>query len=199
MSVPLSREFERVIATDASPDQIAHATPQPNIEYRVAPAERSGLPDASVDLIVVAQAVHWFDLPRFYGEVRRVLRRDAILALVTYDLLECEPNIDEVIERFYKTVGPFWPPERRMVDDRYVSLHFPFEEIDAPPISMHAEWTVDHLLGYIATWSAVRAMEHAEGSGKLVAFERDLRTAWGDEAQTRPVRWPLAMRVGRCR
>lgn len=86
-----------------------------------------------------------------------------------------------------------------MVDDQYASLPFPFDEIDVPEFWMHAEWDVDQLLGYLATWSAVRAMEKAEGRERFVAFEADLRRAWGDERARKPIRWKLSMRIGRCR
>src|SRR5205823_14795537 len=79
-ALALAEWFERVIATDRSPEQIAQATPHPGIDYRVAPAEDSGLADSSVDLVTVAQAVHWFDLHRFYAEVRRVARPRALIA-----------------------------------------------------------------------------------------------------------------------
>ena len=200
ISVSLAKHFKRVIATDASPEQLAHATPAPNIEYRVARAEQSGLADHSVDLVVVAQAVHWFDLPRFYDEVRRVARPEAILALITYDLLECDPAVDAVVGDFYKLVGPYWPPERRMVDDQYASLPFPFDEFDAPAFWMRADWDADQLLGYLETWSAVRALEKtAEGRQRFVAFDKDLRRAWGNERPRKPIRWKLSMRIGRCR
>ena len=55
----------------------------PRVEYRVAPAERSGLPDAAVDLVTLALAAHWFDLPRFYAEVRRVGRPRTAIALIS--------------------------------------------------------------------------------------------------------------------
>lgn len=198
ISVSLAKHFARVIATDASPEQIAHATPAPNIEYGVARAEQSGLADGSVDLIVAAQAVHWFDLPRFYDEVRRVARPDALVALITYDLLECNPAVDAVAGDFYRLVAPYWPPERRMVDDQYASLPFPFDEFEPPDFWMRAEWDADQLLSYLSTWSAVRALEKDGGLARFVAFEADLRRAWGDERARKPIRWKLSMRTGRC-
>ena len=69
-TLDLAQRFERVIATDASREQIASAMPHPKVEFRVAPAEQSGLPDESVGLITVAQALHWFDLERFYAEAK---------------------------------------------------------------------------------------------------------------------------------
>lgn len=196
MSVRLAERFDIVIATDASAGQIANATPHPRISYRTAPAERSGLDQGTADLIVAAQAAHWFDLPAFYGEARRVARKEALIALVTYDWIEVNDAVDVPVRKFYSAIAGYWPPERRLVEDGYASIPFPFQEIKAPQFVMKAEWTVDELLGYIGTWSAVRRLEADGGSERRVAFEREVRRAWS-EAQALPVRWKLSMRVGR--
>jgi ubiquinone/menaquinone biosynthesis C-methylase UbiE len=93
--------FRRVIATDASEKQIANAQSREIVEYRVAPAENCGLGSETTDLIMVAQALHWFDLDHFYGEVRRVLKSDGVLAASAYNLLHIEKAIDEVVNRYY--------------------------------------------------------------------------------------------------
>ena len=91
--------------------------PHERVEYRVAPAENSGIESGTVDLIMVAQALHWFDLDRFYAEARRVLKPNGILAASAYNLLQIDPAIDEVVNRYYhEVVGPFWPPERKLVE-----------------------------------------------------------------------------------
>lgn len=186
LSVPLTAKFDRVIATDASAEQIAHATPHLHVEYRASPAENSGIAAESVDLAVAAQAAHWFDLPRFYAEARRVVRKGGVVALVTYDLLEVNGAIDALVRTFYRSLE--WPPERRLVEDGYASLPFPFHEMESPRLFMTSDWNVEHLLGYVHTWSGARGADTAQ-------FERDIRELWGDA--TRAVRWPLAMRIGR--
>ena len=198
LSELLAGRFERVIATDASREQIDRAAPNPKVEYRCAPAESSGLPDRAADLAVAAQAAHWFDLPAYYAEVKRVSRPGAAVALVTYANVRIDKDIDPVIEHFYSRVaGPYWPPERRLVEDGYRSIPFPFEEIEAPTLEIRARWALPDLIGYIETWSALRAMERADGRGEIESFYRDLAGAWGPPSRVRPVRWPLSMRVGR--
>jgi SAM-dependent methyltransferase len=201
LSVLLAERFAHVIATDASAQQIAHATQHPRVEYRCVPAEVSGLADASIDLIVVAQAVHWFDLPAFYREVRRVARPGAPLALVTYNLLHIDERIDRIIGAYYYgVVNAYWPPERRLVEENYRSLDFPFRAIDPPSIAMTAEWSLPEVLGYVETWSAVVAARKAIGSAPMDRFAAELTAAWidawGDANVRREVRWPLALRVG---
>src|SRR6266496_3944200 len=155
-AVGLASVFDHVIATDASEKQIANAQPHERVEYRVASAEESGLESGTIDLIMVAQALHWFDLPRFYEEVPRVLKNNGVFAASAYNLLHVEPAIDEVVNRYYyEVVGPFWPPERKLVEN-FADLPFPFHKVDAPKFEMTAQWSLDHLLGYLGTWSATQ-------------------------------------------
>ena len=71
-ALALTKHFKQIIASDISAEQIKHAIPHPQIEYRVAPSEESGLEDKSVDLVTVASALHWFDRDSFHSELRRV-------------------------------------------------------------------------------------------------------------------------------
>jgi SAM-dependent methyltransferase len=200
LSVPLAERFDQVIATDASAGQIDSANRHPRIEYRKARAEASGLPDNSADLAVSAQAAHWFDIDRYYDEVRRVGRPDAVIALVTYGAVSADNEIDSIVERFYSEIlGPYWAPERRHVEDGYRSLRFPFEEIAAPHLEIQARWALGDLIGYIGTWSAVAALEAAEGRDPFDAFERELTRAWSSGPLVRRVRWPLTVRAGHVR
>jgi SAM-dependent methyltransferase len=197
-ALALAERFERVVATDASPEQIAQATPHPRIDYRVASAEDGGLADSSVDLVTVAQAAHWFDLDRFYAEVRRVARPRAVIALWCYTLLEIDPAIDALIERFYfDVVGPYWPKERVHVERAYRDLPFPFEEIAPPSIAMEAEWNLTELLGYVDTWSPVRIFREQRGSEPLDELADPVARAWGEPTRVHRVRFPLRFRVGR--
>lgn len=195
----LARRFDRVVATDASAEQIAAAAPDARIEYRVAPAEASGLPAGSVDVVTVAQALHWLDRERFYAEARRVLRERGVLAAWTYGAsVFGEPDLDAIHRRFYvDVVGPYWPAERALVEDGYATLEVPFEEIEAPSFAMEAEWPIASFLGYVGTWSAVSRFRRERGVDPIAAFAAELSARWGDPATARRIRWPLAIRVGR--
>ena len=196
-AIGLAAVFDRVIATDASEEQVANAQPHKIVEYRVAPAENSGIELGTIDLILVAQALHWFDLDRFYAEARRVLKPDGILAASAYNLLHIERAIDEIVNRYYHdVVGPFWPPERRLVE-QFANLPFPFQEIDPPEFEMTAHWNLDHLLGYLRTWSSTQRFIAAKGEDPLEQITDDLRSTWGKPGQRQTVKWPLIMRIGR--
>ena len=195
-AVGLASVFDRVIATDASEKQIANAESHQMVKYRVAPAENSGIGSKTIDLIMVAQALHWFDLDRFYAETRRVLKPDGVLAVSAYNLLHIEPAIDVVVNRYYdEVVGPFWPPERRLIE-QFVDLHFPFQEIDTPKFEMIASWALDHLVGYLRTWSSTQRFIAAKGEDPVKEISDELGSAWGIPEQTRNVSWPLTLRVG---
>lgn len=194
----LAPHFRTVVATDASADQIAQARPRTGVRYAVAPAEASGLAPGSVDLVTVAQAAHWFDPPAFHAEVRRVLKPGGLLALWCYGRLVIEPSLDEPIEAFYNgLLGPYWPPERRLVESGYRDLDFPFREEPVPAFAMTATWTLDQLLGYFSTWSAVKRYRQATGSDPLPALRSTLEALWVSLEEPKPIKWPLSLRLGR--
>lgn len=198
-AVALASRFERVIATDASARQVAVASPHARVVYRVAPAEASGLPPASVDLVTVAQALHWFDRPAFYAEARRVVRPGGVVAAWTYGHPTIdEPSADFLLQRLYSdTVGPYWPKERALVDAAYRTIDFPFPEVAPPLFEMETSWPLAALVGYVATWSAVTRFRAVKGNDPVAPFAEALAGAWGDPLRPRRITWPLALRVGR--
>lgn len=194
----LAKYFDQVIATDASDSQIESASPHPNVAYRVAPAELSGLDDGSVDLVTAAQAVHWFDRARFWAEARRALRPRGLIAVWTYVSFEITPRIDAVVRDFYsRVVGPFWPPERRHVEQRYQTIEFPFDEFAAPEFWIEQHVNLEDVAGYLRTWSATRAFVKQHHQDPVDGLLPELSEAWGSPQQPRKARWPVAMRVGR--
>jgi SAM-dependent methyltransferase len=196
----LADRFERVVATDASQEQLDRATPHPRIVYRVAREDASGIEPGSADLVTVAQALHWFDLPRFYAEVERVLRPDGALAAWCYARLRLEPDLEPVVGSFYsERVGRYWPAERRLVEEEYRGLPFPFEEIDTPEFALTASMDRREFLGYVSTWSATARARREEGRDPIPELEAALVPLWPDPAARRPITWPIGMRVGRRR
>jgi SAM-dependent methyltransferase len=195
-SGPLADRFVHVIATDASAEQIAQAPPHRNIEWRLASAEASGLADASVDAVTIAQALHWFDLPRFWVEVRRVVRPGGLMAAWTYGMPSADDaTITQLLQDFHDvTVGPYWPIERGHVDAGYAALDIPFELLTPPPFELRATWTLEQLIGYLGTWSAVRRYIGARDEDPVAPFAAELQPLWG---VARAVRWPLTIVAGR--
>ena len=194
----LARHFERVVATDESAEMIAQAAPDPRISYGVAEAEDSGIEGGSVDLVTVASAIHWFDLDRFYAEVRRVARPDGVLAAWTYYTPVFGNAIDDIIGRLvHDVLGPYWDERLHYVVDEFHDLPFPFEAIEAPAFRTDMLWNMRDLLGYFETWSSSVKYRAANGSSPTALIEADLRREWGVPDQKRNLHFPLYMRLGR--
>ncbi|MBZ0104124.1 MAG: class I SAM-dependent methyltransferase [Sulfuricella denitrificans] len=198
-TLALTEHFDRVVASDASPAQIAAARPHPAVEYRVATAEASGLPDSSAGLITVAQALHWFDLEKFYAEAQRVLMPRGILAVWSYGINSMgDTDIDHTVQAFYSgTVSAYWPPERILVESGYRTLPFPYPEMLPPPFAMEAAWTLPELLGYFRSWSATARFIAERGHDPIPGLGKKLQPLWGNPNTRRKIRWPLSTRIGR--
>ena len=197
-AIGLAPHFDRVIASDGSVQQLLNAQPHPKVAYLANVAERPALKEHSVDLIVAAQAAHWFDHDRFHPEIRRTLREDGAVAIWTYGLAYVEPQIDAIVRQFYEdTVGPYWPPERRHVESAYRDLPFPWREIQPPSFKLELQWDLDGFIGYVGTWSAVQRYTKARGADPLPALRAEIAPLWNLGATTRSVIWPLHVRAGR--
>jgi ubiquinone/menaquinone biosynthesis C-methylase UbiE len=198
-TLDLAERFEHVIATDPSEAQIAQAPAHPRIEWRVAPGEQSGIPDATCDLVTIAQALHWLDIDAFFREAARVARPAGLVAVWTYgDVRLVDPRADAVVRHFARVmVGPYWPPQRRIVDESYRSVTMPFGEIDVPTFEMDDRWTLEQLLGYVRTWSATTRYREALSEDPTIDLAAKLAPLWGEPAEARRVWWPLTVRAGR--
>ena len=191
----LASSFGRVYATDISTSQLEHALPHQRIEYSVQPAENTSFPTGFFDLITVAQAIHWFDFGAFYQEVNRTIRPGGVLAVIGYNLIRISPAVDAVLDRFYRdVVGPFWDKERRYIDERYQTIPFPYEEIASPVFINEVQWTFEHLIGYIGTWSAVKHYEKLQGKDPVDLVREELQNNWG-EAHMKTGWFPILLRV----
>lgn len=196
----LAGHFLKVLGTDLSERQVAEAAPHPRVQYRAAPAERSDLPDASCDLVTVAQALHWFDFDAFFAEVRRVLKPGGLIAAWTYTLLRTDPGVTAAVEDYHsRIVGPWWPPERRWVDNGYRDIPFPFAGIAAPPFEIRLHWTREDLLAYLRTWSASERYRKERGTDPTNLLKPRLEALWPDPAERKTIVWPIAVRAGRHR
>lgn len=197
-ALALAAHFDTVYASDPSATQIAAATPHPRIRYAVEAAESPALDDAGTDLVVVAQALHWFDFARFFDSVARVLKPRGVFAAWTYALMHVDADVDRAIANFdATTVGRWWPPERRHVDDGYASIPIPFARLAAPPFEMVVGWNFADVLDYLGTWSAVARHDKATAMSAIALLEPVLAEAWGDRTAIRAVRFPLSVIVAR--
>src|SRR5450432_479508 len=200
----LAAHFERVIAIDPSASQLAHGESLANLDYRKAAAEETGLDPETVDLLVAAQAFHWFDQEAFFSEARRIVKPGGALAIWCYGLTHITPEIDGLVHELYEArLGPYWDPERRRVEAGYRSVVVPFTELGTPPFEMRFSWTLGELVGYLGTWSSLKRyiQRHGEkpgpeGGNPLEKMFPRFEQAWGSAAE-RTVIWPLSLRAFR--
>jgi ubiquinone/menaquinone biosynthesis C-methylase UbiE len=209
-AVILAEYFKEVVASDISARQLENAQQKSNIAYQLFHAENTPLEDNSVDLITVAQALHWFDFDRFYCEARRVLRkrkdaktsRGGILAAWAYGLHTISTAVDEVTHKLYEDIlgDKYWPPERKYVEDRYETIPFPFEQIPAPEFQIQLSWNLSELANYFHSWSSVQRFIEKNKYDPVSEIRDSLEYAWGGRnkvGEKRKVIWPLYLKVGR--
>ena len=203
-STALAEHFSSVHATDVAPEQIAAAKPHARVSYSVAPAEHSGLPAASVDLVTVAQALHWFDVEAFYAEARRVARPGAVLAVWNYPRPRfVDAELDRHFLEFYSgVVGPYWPAERRHIEANYTTLPpFPkelgFEELPHPEFGLTLRWTLEQVLGYVSSWSATVRYRKARTDDPVPLLRASLQGAWPGESAIVEIRLPIGLRAAK--
>jgi len=193
----LAKTFENVLATDISKSQIDHAIQASNIAYSVQPAENTNFPSHHFDLITVAQAIHWFDFEKFYSEVRRTAKNNAVIAVIGYDRIQVSPDIDSVITDFYiNTIGSYWDKERKYIDEHYATIPFPFEEIKTPYFVNEVQWTIEHLIGYLNTWSAVKHFSNQNQRNPVSDIRHSIEQYWGGK-EIRDIKFPVLLRIGK--
>jgi ubiquinone/menaquinone biosynthesis C-methylase UbiE len=192
----LADHFANVFATDISRQQLDHAEHTPNIIYSLQPAEKTNFPDHSFDLITVSQALHWFGFDEFYKEVQRVGKPGAWIAVWMYALLRISPEIDRLIDSYhYETLGDYWQPERKYVNDNYASIPFPFEEIKTPVFQIEYTWTLEELEGYFNTWSALQKCKDLNQENPLPHLMESISPYWTGEKMK--IVFPLHLRMGK--
>jgi SAM-dependent methyltransferase len=197
----LAARFAHVHATDPSATQLAqhwarHA-PEANVTLGGEPGERTWLIDGSIDLVAVAQAMHWFDVPAFFAECDRVLRPGGLLAAWGYDDFDVPPDMAHAIAPFRAEIEDAWPAERAYIKRHYADFDWPFERVDAPPMTLSVDWSFDRFLGYLSSFSAVVQHRARSGEDAVTRHADALRDAWGDPSDVRRITWPLFLHLRR--
>jgi len=187
----LAPHFDALFATDPSAAQIAQASGPANVTFAVEPGEHCSLPDASVDAVCVAQALHWFDRNAFFAECARVLRPGGVLVAWGYQDIEVSPALVAANAALQEEIRAYWPPERALVDSAYAEFMWPFTKIEVPAFAMTAEWTLPRLLGYFSSYSATKQYSEANGRDPVALHAAEIGAAWGDPGTTQTLRWPL--------
>ena len=197
-AVELARRFRRASASDASYRQIDRAVKAANLTYSVGPAHSIDAEDGALDLVTVAQALHWFEVDEVFTEVDRVLKPGGLLAVWGYQLLSIDPSVDNLVRSFEASVvGDYWPPERAILESGYRGVSFPYSQIATPLFQMSTDWSLEEVVGYLGTWSSVRGYRKAVGGDPLPSLRARMSSVWGDDASKKTVTWPLHLWLGR--
>ncbi|MFL5501988.1 MAG: class I SAM-dependent methyltransferase [Gemmatimonadaceae bacterium] len=198
-AIGMTDYFDRVIATDPSEEQIRNGARHPQIEFRVARAEASGLPDGSVNLVTAAQALHWFDTVAFFAEAKRVLAEHGAIAVWGYgDPCLDSAELERTLHEFNRgRLEKYWPAERQILLDGFRNVQFPFTEVATPRMELTMRWNLFELAGYLRTWSATARYVNRHRVDPVTAVEQSLASEWGDRDTKREVRWPLYIRAGK--
>jgi SAM-dependent methyltransferase len=197
-ALALAEIFEHVEATDVCAGPLEHAPQHPRVSYSVQPAERTNFASRSFDLVTIAQALHWFDLERFWLEVDRVLKPGGVLAVWGYAWPHIAESMDAVLqEKLRDVIEPFWAPQNKALWDGYRDVEFPFTRIATPQFQLVPQWNLPQLLAYLGTWSATRQCLEAQGEDFFEHFAAALELEWGDPTRVRAVTMDFCMHVAR--
>lgn len=195
VAVELAKQFDEVYATDISSMQLKEAPQLTNVYYKIECAEHTSFEDNKFDLITVAQAIHWFNFDEFFLEVSRTLKPNGVFAAFGYGLMKIDPEIDQLVYHLYEDIlGTYWDIERKHIEDGYVNIPFPFQEIKSPVFTISATWHFDQLIGYLETWSSLQHYIKANEKNPIEFVYNDLKIAWGN-AQKRVIHFPLILKV----
>ena len=196
VAVELSEKFKKVYATDISGNQLKEASIRDNIIYSLSRAEETNFADNSIDLITAAQAVHWFDMDSFFKEAQRVAKPNAVVAIWGYNLLRISSEIDRIIDKLYsETLNTYWDVERKLIEDEYESIAFPFKEFEVPKFEIVVNWDFEQLLGYLNSWSSVQNFIEANGVNPIDEFRIQLSPFWAGN-ENKKIRLRVFARVG---
>ncbi|MEG3789862.1 class I SAM-dependent methyltransferase [Lysobacter sp. CCNWLW3] len=196
----LAARFAFVHASDPSAQQIAQHWAQAGagrVELAVEPGERTALADASVQLVAVAQALHWFDREVFFRECARALAPGGVLAAWGYGDFLAPEGMLEPVAAFRAQIEDHWPPERAQVDAAYAGYAWPFPALPAPALWLEAEWSLPRFLGYLGSMSATARCRAATGEDPVARHAPALAAAWGESEDLRLVQWPLFLHLRR--
>lgn len=196
-AIDLVKYFDRVYASDVSQAQIDNAKEHPRINYCVTASEKTALANNSVDLICVAQALHWFDYEAFWPEVHRVLKRGGIFCALGYNLPSIDAQIDKLIQKtILAVIEPYWAPQNKLIWDHYNDITFGFKKIESPKFNMSIDWNLNEFFAFIHTFSATRRCIDSEGDAFFKYAYLEAAKLWGNKQTKKQVVFDFVFYVG---
>jgi len=209
--------FDKVIAMDIQESQIKQAFKGfDNIQFIEGSAENICLDANSIDLVCVAQALHWFDTVKFYKEAHRVMKDTGTLALWGYDLCHITSKKSEyknnaeraskVVLELYKNseLAKYWDNRRFLIDNHYVTIapnnhndEKIWKNVTRINMTMSKQWKLDDVVKYISTWSAYntymreKKVDRGCSLDPCVMIEKQLLEIYGTNDAEVNITWPI--------
>jgi ubiquinone/menaquinone biosynthesis C-methylase UbiE len=197
-AISLSAFYEKVLATEPSESQIRYAMKSPKVSYFIEAAESSSIRTNTVDIVTIANALHWFNFDLFYKEVNRIVKSNGVIAAWSYGLPEISPEIDSIVKQFHDgTLGTYWQPQNRLVEKQYATIPFPFQPIPSPKFYIEKVFNLKELIGYFNTWSATQRFINDNKFNPTEELEEDLNKVWTNTESKKKLRWELILKVGK--
>ncbi|MCJ8170730.1 class I SAM-dependent methyltransferase [Atopomonas sediminilitoris] len=189
--------FDQVLACDLNLAGLQRSPAHSPVLYVQSAAERLPITDHSLDMISVAQALHWFATPTFYNEARRVLQPHGLISAWSYGFFSSGlPALDHALQHFHDhTLGAYWSAGREHVMQGYRHLPFPFTQHLTPTFNITRHWLAEELLGYLSSWSAL-AQYRQHHADPLPALANTLHDIWPSSGERLCFTWPLCVLLG---
>ena len=157
----LKDTFKRIIGVDISKAQIEEANSKckakniDNIEFRVGNGTELPFVGESVDVVTIAQALHWLDVDRFFSECKRVLKNKGCLAVYGYGNVQVvNQQCNALVSNFYRnSLQGCWHEARHHIDNEYRTIELPFSNTQRIDMTMPYETSLEAFIGYLSTWS----------------------------------------------
>ena len=195
-AINLAQQFDSVYASDVSPAQIGNAKKHPRVQYSVGTSEDVRFDDRSMDLICVAQALHWFDYERFWPQVLRLLKPNGIFCAFGYNLPSINTEIDTLIQKYIlDVIDPFWAVQNQLLWNDYKDIDFPFTQIRQPEFSMTKAWSLAELFAFLHTFSATRRCMDSKGDSFFNKAYEKVEKSWSNPESKKIVSFELVFYV----
>ncbi len=199
----ISKYFNKVYGIDINSEQIKNAYQNNNIEYHIGTLESfikdKHIEENSIDVITIAQALHFLDIDNFFYKSKSILKSNGIIACWVYVYPTCENNeITNLLDFCYNNIlNEYWEDFRKIANNKYKNINFPFEELHIPNEYKFIEkiWNKTQLLEFMNTWTAVSKALQITGKNPIESIMDKLNNIWIDE--TYKFTFELYFRCGR--
>jgi len=190
-TVALAGHADATIGVDVSIEMLRSARHAPGVQYLLGRAETLPVRPATFDAATCSSGVHWFDQPRFFAELHRVLRPGAWVGLYDHYFIGEMVGVPEFSDWLRDALERYpLPPRNPQVGDPRSMEPACFEKIGDEVFADDIAMTHDELTSYQLTISNfVDAAEKGTTRTALEAWARQSTAPLFAGVATRTVRF----------